>query len=118
MRTLTLFDQFRTCKTFARGSSNPTVNLPDVGHQAPAFALPDDPGRTQPAGDLRDAYPVPYRHQDTANDGAWGAQTVYGTTVTVVIRSTSVVKAQGQIELARRHVRATGHAARRCATLA
>ncbi|WP_300011313.1 thioredoxin-dependent thiol peroxidase [Pseudonocardia sp.] len=44
--------------------------------------------------------------------GAFGEKTMYGKTVTGVIRSTFVVDAQGRIEVAQYNVRATGHVAK------
>ncbi|WHP18363.1 thioredoxin-dependent thiol peroxidase [Cellulomonas sp. ES6] len=44
--------------------------------------------------------------------GAWGEKTLYGKTVTGVIRSTVVVDPQGVVELARYNVKATGHVAK------
>jgi peroxiredoxin Q/BCP len=44
--------------------------------------------------------------------GAFGEKTMYGKTVTGVIRSTFVVDADGTIEVAQYNVRATGHVAK------
>ena len=44
--------------------------------------------------------------------GAYGEKTMYGKTVTGVIRSTFVVDENGTIELAQYNVRATGHVAK------
>ncbi len=44
--------------------------------------------------------------------GAFGEKTMYGKTVTGVIRSTFVVDAEGRIEVAQYSVRATGHVAK------
>jgi peroxiredoxin Q/BCP len=44
--------------------------------------------------------------------GAFGEKTMYGKTVTGVIRSTFVVDEDGKIELAQYNVRATGHVAK------
>jgi len=43
--------------------------------------------------------------------GAWGEKSLYGKKVTGVIRSTVVVDPDGVVELARYHVKATGHVA-------
>jgi peroxiredoxin Q/BCP len=43
--------------------------------------------------------------------GAWGEKKLYGKTVTGVIRSTVVVDPDGNVELARYNVKATGHVA-------
>jgi len=44
--------------------------------------------------------------------GAYGEKTMYGKTVTGVIRSTFVVDPEGKIEVAQYNVRATGHVAK------
>ena len=44
--------------------------------------------------------------------GTWGEKTMYGKTVTGVIRSTFVVDAEGRIEVAQYNVRATDHVAK------
>lgn len=44
--------------------------------------------------------------------GAWGEKSLYGKTVTGVIRSTVVVDSQGTVELAQYNVKATGHVAK------
>jgi peroxiredoxin Q/BCP len=44
--------------------------------------------------------------------GAYGEKTMYGKTVTGVLRSTFVVGADGRIELAQYNVKATGHVAK------
>ncbi|WP_188830686.1 thioredoxin-dependent thiol peroxidase [Nocardia camponoti] len=44
--------------------------------------------------------------------GAFGEKTMYGKTVTGVIRSTFLVDAEGKIEVAQYNVRATGHVAK------
>jgi peroxiredoxin Q/BCP len=43
--------------------------------------------------------------------GAWGEKSLYGKTVTGVIRSTVVVSPDGTVQLARYNVKATGHVA-------
>lgn len=43
--------------------------------------------------------------------GAWGEKSLYGKTVTGVIRSTVVVDPDGVVQLARYNVKATGHVA-------
>ena len=43
--------------------------------------------------------------------GAWGEKSLYGKTVTGVIRSTVVVDEDGTVELAKYNVKATGHVA-------
>jgi peroxiredoxin Q/BCP len=44
--------------------------------------------------------------------GAWGEKTLYGKTVTGVIRSTVVVAPDGHVALAQYNVKATGHVGR------
>ncbi|GAA1083086.1 hypothetical protein GCM10009648_21850 [Tsukamurella spumae] len=44
--------------------------------------------------------------------GAFGEKMMYGKTVTGVIRSTFVIDAEGNIEVAQYNVRATGHVAK------
>jgi peroxiredoxin Q/BCP len=44
--------------------------------------------------------------------GAYGEKTMYGKTVTGVIRSTFVIDESGQVELAQYNVKATGHVAK------
>ncbi|MGE0298494.1 thioredoxin-dependent thiol peroxidase [Pseudonocardia sp.] len=44
--------------------------------------------------------------------GAFGEKTMYGKTVTGVIRSTFVIDAEGKVEVAQYNVRATGHVAK------
>jgi peroxiredoxin Q/BCP len=44
--------------------------------------------------------------------GAWGEKTLYGKTVTGVIRSTVVVAPDGTVALAQYNVKATGHVAK------
>jgi peroxiredoxin Q/BCP len=44
--------------------------------------------------------------------GAWGEKSLYGKTVTGVVRSTVVVDPEGTVELAQYNVKATGHVAK------
>lgn len=44
--------------------------------------------------------------------GAWGEKTLYGKTVTGVVRSTVVLGTDGTVELAQYNVKATGHVAK------
>ena len=44
--------------------------------------------------------------------GAWGEKSLYGKTVTGVIRSTVVVDPEGTVDLAQYNVKATGHVAK------
>jgi peroxiredoxin Q/BCP len=51
-------------------------------------------------------------HETLEAYGAWGEKTMYGKTVTGVIRSTFVVGEDGRIEIAQYSVKATGHVAK------
>jgi peroxiredoxin Q/BCP len=51
-------------------------------------------------------------HQVLAAWGAWGEKTLYGKTVTGVIRSTVVLDPAGVVTLAQYNVKATGHVAK------
>jgi peroxiredoxin Q/BCP len=51
-------------------------------------------------------------HKVLQEYGAWGERTLYGRTVTGVIRSTVVVDADGKVALAQYNVKATGHVAK------
>lgn len=64
-------------------------------HDGITFPLLSDPDHT-----VHEAY------------SAWGEKTMYGKTVTGVIRSTFVIDEQGAIEQALYNVKATGHVAR------
>jgi peroxiredoxin Q/BCP len=44
--------------------------------------------------------------------GAWGEKTMYGKTVTGVLRSTFVLDEDGRVEKAQYNVKATGHVAK------
>lgn len=76
---------------------------------------PDKPAKLAKFRD-RDAVPFPLLSDpDRATleaYGAYGEKTMYGKTVTGVIRSTFVVDEQGKIELAQYNVKATGHVAK------
>ncbi len=50
-------------------------------------------------------------HETMQRWGAWGKKSLYGKTVTGVIRSTVVVDPDGVVEYARYNVKATGHVA-------
>jgi thioredoxin-dependent peroxiredoxin len=64
----------------------------------------------------RDAVPYPLLSDESKTTlsayGAYGEKTMYGKTVTGVIRSTFVIDADGRIELAQYAVKATGHVAK------
>ena len=51
-------------------------------------------------------------HETLEAYGTWGEKTMYGKTVTGVIRSTFVVGEDGRIEIAQYSVKATGHVAK------
>ena len=50
-------------------------------------------------------------HEVLERWGAWGEKSMYGKTVTGVIRSTVVVGPEGKVELAKYNVKAKGHVA-------
>jgi peroxiredoxin Q/BCP len=51
-------------------------------------------------------------HETLEAYGAWGEKTMYGKTVTGVLRSTFVIDAEGTVESAQYNVKATGHVAK------
>jgi peroxiredoxin Q/BCP len=51
-------------------------------------------------------------HETLEAYGAWGEKTMYGKTVTGVIRSTFVIGEDGRIEVAQYNVKAAGHVAK------
>jgi peroxiredoxin Q/BCP len=76
---------------------------------------PDQPAKLAKFRE-RDALTFPLlsdpAHATLAAYGAWGEKTMYGKTVTGVIRSTIVVDEQGTVELAQYNVKANGHVAK------
>jgi thioredoxin-dependent peroxiredoxin len=86
--------------------------------QASGFAVlgisPDKPAKLASFVE-RDALTFPLLsdpdHRVLEAWGAWGEKSLYGKKVTGVIRSTVVVDAQGEVQLARYNVKATGHVA-------
>lgn len=101
------------CTTEACDFRDSLAPLQEAGYEV--VGLSPDPVEALAA--FRDAesltYPLlsdPDRTVLTAY-GAFGEKTLYGRTVTGVIRSTIVVGPDGMVELARYHVRATGHVA-------
>jgi peroxiredoxin Q/BCP len=64
----------------------------------------------------RDAVNVPLLSDPTKSTleayGAWGEKTMYGKTVTGVLRSTFVLDEDGRVEKAQYNVKATGHVAK------
>ena len=86
--------------------------------QAEGFAVvgisPDKPEKLAKFVE-RDAITFPLLsdpgHEVLESYGAWGEKSLYGKTVVGVIRSTIVLDAEGQVELAKYNVKATGHVA-------
>ena len=76
---------------------------------------PDEPAKLATFRD-RDGVTFPLLSDPTRTTlrayGAFGEKTMYGKTVTGVIRSTFVIDEDGRIELAQYNVRATGHVAK------
>jgi thioredoxin-dependent peroxiredoxin len=76
---------------------------------------PDKPAKLAKFRD-RDSVTFPLlsdpSHETLEAYGAWGQKTMYGKTVTGVIRSTVVVGADGRVEIAQYNVKATGHVAK------
>ena len=76
---------------------------------------PDQPAKLR---EFREVHGLPFPllsdpdHRVLEAYGAWGEKTLYGKTVTGVIRSTVVVDAHGVVEHAFSNVKATGHVAK------
>lgn len=76
---------------------------------------PDDPAKLR---EFREAYELTFpllsdpSHEVLTAYGAWGQKSLYGKQVTGVIRSTVVIDAEGNVELAQHNVKATGHVAK------
>jgi thioredoxin-dependent peroxiredoxin len=76
---------------------------------------PDKPAKL---AEFRDKHGLPFPllsdpdHKVLAAYGAWGEKSLYGKTVTGVIRSTFVIDAHGEVEQAFYNVKATGHVAK------
>lgn len=88
--------------------------LAEAGYQVLGIS-PDQPaklGKFRDKENLRVALLSDPEKQTLAAYGAFGTKTMYGKTVTGVIRSTFVVDEQGRIERAWYNVRATGHVAK------
>ena len=87
--------------------------------QAAGYAVvgisPDPPAKLAKFRE-RDALTFPLlgdpEHTALEAYGTWGEKTMYGKTVTGVIRSTFVVDADGKLEQAQYNVRAKGHVAK------
>ncbi|MEO8851617.1 MAG: thioredoxin-dependent thiol peroxidase [Allobranchiibius sp.] len=75
---------------------------------------PDEPGKLAQFAEQESlSYPLLSDPDKAtlAQYGAWGEKNLYGKTVTGVIRSTIVIDGDGQVELAKYNVKATGHVA-------
>ena len=76
---------------------------------------PDQPAKLR---EFRDKHGLPFPllsdpdHKVLEAYGAWGEKSLYGKTVTGVIRSTVVVDGHGDVEQAFYNVKATGHVAK------
>lgn len=76
---------------------------------------PDEPAKLR---EFRDKHGLPFPllsdpdHKVLEAYGAWGEKSLYGKTVTGVIRSTVVVDGHGDVEQAFYNVKATGHVAK------
>jgi peroxiredoxin Q/BCP len=87
--------------------------------QAAGYAVlgisPDKPAKLAKFRE-RDAVNFPLLSDESRSTlaayGAWGEKTMYGKTVTGVIRSTFVVDEDGKIAVAQYNVKATGHVAK------
>lgn len=95
---------FRDSLASLQGAGFTVVGIsPDEVDKLAAFAEAEHltfPLASDPSREVLEAY------------GAWGEKTLYGKTVTGVIRSTVVVDAEGRVELAQYNVKATGHVAK------
>ena len=95
---------FRDSLASLQGAGFTVVGIsPDEVDKLAAFAQAEHltfPLASDPSREVLEAY------------GAWGEKTLYGKTVTGVIRSTVVVDAEGRVELAQYNVKATGHVAK------
>jgi peroxiredoxin Q/BCP len=76
---------------------------------------PDEPAKLR---EFRDKHGLPFPllsdpdHKVLEAYGAWGEKSLYGKTVTGVIRSTVVIDGRGDVEQAFYNVKATGHVAK------
>jgi peroxiredoxin Q/BCP len=102
------------CTTQACDFRDSLADLGDAGLEVLGIS-PDKPAKL---AKFRDAEGLTFSllsDEDRSVLTAWGAfgeKTMYGKTVTGVIRSTFVVDAEGRIEVAQYNVRATGHVAK------
>jgi thioredoxin-dependent peroxiredoxin len=101
------------CTTEACDFRDNLASLQGAGYTVLGVS-PDRPGAL---GDFAKAESLPFpllsdpEHAVLEQWGAWGEKTMYGKKVTGVIRSTVVVDPDGNVELAKYNVRATGHVA-------
>jgi peroxiredoxin Q/BCP len=101
------------CTTQACDFRDNLASLQGAGYSVLGVS-PDRPGAL---GDFAKAESLPFpllsdpEHAVLEQWGAWGEKTMYGKKVTGVIRSTVVVDPDGNVELAKYNVRATGHVA-------
>jgi peroxiredoxin Q/BCP len=102
------------CTTQACDFRDNIASLSAAGYQVLGIS-PDKPDKLRKFRE-RDAIPFPLLsdvdRQTLSAYGAWGEKTMYGKTVTGVLRSTFVVDEDGRIALAQYNVRATGHVAK------
>ena len=102
------------CTTQACDFRDNLAVLRDAG-MAVIGISPDQPKKLR---DFRDKHGLPFPllsdpdHKVLEAYGAWGEKSLYGKTVTGVIRSTVVVDARGDVEQAFYNVKATGHVAK------
>jgi peroxiredoxin Q/BCP len=102
------------CTTQACDFRDNIASLSAAGYQVLGIS-PDKPDKLRKFRE-RDAIPFPLLsdvdRQTLSAYGAWGEKTMYGKTVTGVLRSTFVLDEDGRIALAQYNVRATGHVAK------
>jgi peroxiredoxin Q/BCP len=102
------------CTTQACDFRDNLNSLKSAGYAVVGIS-PDKPAKLAKFRD-RDAVNFPLLSDESRSTlqayGAFGEKTMYGKTVTGVIRSTFVVDEDGKIELAQYNVKATGHVAK------
>jgi len=102
------------CTTQACDFRDSLRSLQDAGYQVVGIS-PDKPAKLAKFRE-RDAVNFPLLSDESKATmqayGAFGEKTMYGKTVTGVIRSTFVVDENGRIALAQYNVKATGHVAK------
>ena len=95
---------FRDNLSVLRGASTTVIGV-----------SPDTPAKLR---EFREKHGLPFPllsdpdHKVLEAYGAWGEKSLYGKTVTGVIRSTVVIDARGDVEQAFYNVKATGHVAK------